>query len=458
MTFFTRIALLFIVCLSLNTLGQTFFKPEKSKVLFLLDASGSMKQAWGDKTKWEVSIQMLNTLADSFISSNEDLEIGIRVFGHQYPRSEHNCTDTKLEIPFSRPAPNEILNKLRQLTPQGYTPIALSLTEAIKDFQKDSFALKAIILLTDGEEMCEGDVCEAARLLQMSKVVIQPYIIGLNQPNDKSVNFDCAGYYFNAKDSLSLKNVTRQVINEALSSTTAQINLNDINQQPTISNIAFTLYNHYSHQIEYNLIHTLRENGNPDTLWLNPSVLYDLEIHSIPPVMKYKIRLTPGVHNIIEIQMPVGSLKLRMDDGGKAANYTSIVRESYASEALYVQDLNTDELYLRGDFDIDFLSLPRVSKKLVYLQEEKEKVMKLPRPGKVQFVNVDADIASVYEIKMDEYQMLYEFDHIKEKDILELLPGNYVVVFLPKEAAKSDYTKSMYFTVISNKITQVNLR
>ena len=292
----------------------------------------------------------------------------------------------------------------------------------------------------------------------MKKVVLQPYVIGLNLPNNKSIQFNCAGYYFNAKDSTSLKNVTKQVINEALSITTAQINLNDINNQPTISNIAFTLYEHHSHQIEYNLIHTLRENGNPDTLLLNPAVLYDLEIHSIPPVMKYGIRLTPGIHNVIDIQMPVGMLKLRMEDGAKAASYRSIVKESFASEALYIQDLNTDELYLRGDFDIDFLSLPRISKKLVYLQEEKEKVMKLPRPGKVQFINVDAEIASVYEVKMDEYHMLFEFDRVKEKDELELLPGKYVVVFLPKNANRSDYTKSLYFTVVSNKTSQVNLR
>jgi hypothetical protein len=59
---------------------------------------------------------------------------------------------------------------------------------------------------------------------------------------------------------------------------------------------------------------------------------------------------------------------------------------------------------------------------------------------------------------MDEFRMVIELDKVKEKDMVTLLPGHYAIVFLPKESPKSDYTKTMYFDVSSEKMTTLNLR
>lgn len=454
------ILLLGICFCNQNAISQTntAFKPTHTRILFLLDASGSMKEKWNDKTKFDISKELIYHLVDSLQSASPDVEVGIRVYGHQYPRAMHNCLDTKLEIPFAKNNALAIKEKLDKITPQGYTPIALSLIEAAKDFSYDSTSLNAIILVTDGEEMCEGNPCDATKELMKKRIAIKPFIIGLNIGADVVMDFNCVGTYYDAKDENTFTKLLQNVTDQALKNTTLQINLLDNLNQPTISNIAFTLYDHFTGAIKYNFIHTLNEFNNPDTLYINPAGTYDIEVHSIPPVKKYQIELVAGTHNVVSIQMPIGYLSLKMENKKTADNTPCVIREAYSSEILYVQDLNDNEAYIRGDFDIDFLTLPRYTKKLVYVPEEKEKVMTIPKSGKVQFVNVDANIASVYEIKMGEFNMLYEFDKIKEKDELILLPGRYAVVMRPRSASKSDFTKTIYFDVLSEKTTAVNLR
>lgn len=434
------------------------FNPTHTRILFLLDASGSMKEKWNDKTKYEISKELIYHLVDSLQTTNPDVEVGIRIYGHQFPRAVHNCNDTKLEVPFAKNNAAFIKTKLDQITPQGYTPIALSLKEAAKDFSYDSTSLNAIILVTDGEEMCEGNPCDATKELIKKRIAIKPFIIGLNIASDVVMDFNCVGNYYDAKDETTFDRLLKNVTDQALKNTTLQINLLDIKNQPSISNIPFTMYDHYTGAIKYNFIHTLNEQNLPDTLYINPAGTYDIEVHSIPPVKKYKIELIAGTHNVIPIEMPIGYLKLSMENKKLADDIPCVVREAYSSEILYVQDLNDNEAYIRGDFDIDFLTLPRYSKKLVYVPEEKEKEMLIPKSGKVIFVNVDASIASVYEIKLGEFKMLYEFDKVKEKDELELLPGRYAVVMRPKSAPKTDFTKTIYFDIQAEKTTNLNLR
>jgi len=434
------------------------FHSNKTRILFVLDASGSMNQKWGSQSKFQLSKELIYHLADSLQQANEAVEFGVRVFGHQFPRSAHNCLDSKLEVPFTPKNAAVLRAKLSKITPQGYSPIAYSLLKAAEDFPMDTAAVNAIILVTDGEEKCEGDPCLAAKELAKKKVALKPFIIGLNLPKDLVMDFNCVGKYFDAHDSNALGNVLGKVVGQAMRPTTAQINLLDIKGEATVTNIAFTMYDHFSGAIRYNFIHTLNEQGNPDTLFLNPTGVYDIEVHSIPPIVKRNVELIAGVHNIIPIVMPIGYLHLKMDNARPADEVQCVVREAYSSEILYVQDLNDDEAYLRGDFDLDFLTLPRFSKKLVYVKEEKERQISIPKSGKVQFVNVDASIASIYEIKMDEFHMVIELDKVKEKDTVTLLPGRYAVVFLPKGSPKSDYTKTMYFDVSSEKMTTLNLR
>ncbi|MEM6298554.1 MAG: vWA domain-containing protein, partial [Bacteroidota bacterium] len=129
--------LLFCCCtlLSLPTIAQK--KPEKTpkttRILFLLDGSGSMRATWDGRQRIDIAREILLDITDS-LTQQPNIEVALRVYGHQFDRRYQNCTDSKLEVSF---APNNYANvrsTLSRLTPQGVTPIAYSLEQATKDF------------------------------------------------------------------------------------------------------------------------------------------------------------------------------------------------------------------------------------------------------------------------------------------------------------------------------------
>ena len=75
------------------------FEGRKTRILFLLDASGSMLAEMEDVNRWAVAVTLLSNMADS-LRQVQDVEIGLRVFGHNKPNSLRDCNDTKLEVPF----------------------------------------------------------------------------------------------------------------------------------------------------------------------------------------------------------------------------------------------------------------------------------------------------------------------------------------------------------------------
>src|SRR5919112_2364480 len=75
-------------------------KPKVTRILFLLDASGSMMARWEGQPRWAVAKRMLAKMVDS-LNAYPNLELGLRVYGHQFPNADKNCQDSRLEVPFA---------------------------------------------------------------------------------------------------------------------------------------------------------------------------------------------------------------------------------------------------------------------------------------------------------------------------------------------------------------------
>src|SRR5687768_9134900 len=124
-------SLCFILILAGGNLawGQAAVNPEplkKTRILFLLDMSGSMLAKWENSTRTEVAKNLLSKLVDS-LQHYQNLELGLRAYGHLYGRESNNCQDSKLEVPFSENNEKQIIDRLKQITPKGNTPITYSL-------------------------------------------------------------------------------------------------------------------------------------------------------------------------------------------------------------------------------------------------------------------------------------------------------------------------------------------
>ena len=268
--------------LILSSQQAQVYKPTVSRILFVLDGSGSMKQKYDKTSKFETAKQILFKLIDSVEHKNPNVEFAVRVFGFQSPNTMHNCKDSKLLIPFAKNNASKIFGELGHITPQGMSPIAYSIQVGAGDFPDDPHSLNSIVLITDGEETCGGDPCKTSKELLAKKISLKPFIVGLNVDSSAYARYKCMGTFFNTTNEASFYHAVGVIIKQTLNTTTAQINLLDQNGNPTITNIPFTLYDHYTGKIEYNFLHTMNEKGNPDTLYLDPVGVYDLVLHTSP--------------------------------------------------------------------------------------------------------------------------------------------------------------------------------
>lgn len=446
-----RFAILFLLIFTCSLAAEAqkvmAFQPDKTRILFLLDGSGSMREEWNGQSKFDLAKALLYNLVDSLQQENANVEFAIRIFGHQSPRAANNCKDSKLEVPFASSTSQSIKAKLESIKPQGHTPIAYSLYLAAQDFtETDNDVTNAIILITDGKENCEGDPCASSRLLAEKRISLRPFIVGLNIALEDQGTFDCVGTYYDTKDQAAFENVLNVVVSQAIKSTTAQVNLLNKAGKPVVTNIEFSLIDHYSGQVLYNFVHALDEEGRPDTLRLDPVGVYDLKVHTYPPVYKRGIELAPGKHNIIAADVPTGVLHTDRDKT-ETLDVQALVSEAYNASILYVQELNTMNEYLIGDYDVEVLTLPRKKYKMEYIPPDEQLDIVIPLPGKVTIITPEKGKLGIFEVIEDKLKLVFEFSESKEVETLELQPGDYVAVYRPAKQQKADLTQNESFTV-----------
>jgi len=424
-----------------NAQTQEPHKAEKTRILFLLDASGSMNAKWEGQKMFNVARQLLTDIVDSVQIATDNVEFGLRMYGHQSPRKEKDCQDTKLEVPFGSENAEAINRAMKSADPQGWTPIAYSLFQAAKDFPEKSSRVKnALILITDGLETCDGDLCAAGRLLRKKRVTLKPFIIGMGL-GDQEEYFDCVGQYYDASKAEGFKKVSNLVVSQSLGNTTTQVNLLDKNNQPTITNVPMTFYDAYSGQVLYNFIHTLDKNGNPDTLFLDPTGTYNLTVHTTPTLHKKGIELNPGTHNIIGLRANKGDLTLKEKNKRGNSQARCVVRKAKSHAFVNVQDFNKTRDYLNDDYELDIFTFPRQQNNSLQISEEKPREITIQEPGQITFLTDKLLIGSIYKIENRNWHKLYEFKPFKGRQTLAIQPGTYKFVYRPQDASKAERTK-----------------
>ena len=170
--------------------------PRQPRILILLDGSSSMLQPWEKVTRFKEAAAIISSLIDSIYSVNAGVEFGLRVYGHQSPAQEANCTDTRQEVMFSKNNAVQMALRLASLHPYGVSPIAYSLKEAAdNDLLDEARNAYSIILITDGGESCGGDICATVQSLIARKIYFRPYIISLVNDAPLRQQYDCLGTY-----------------------------------------------------------------------------------------------------------------------------------------------------------------------------------------------------------------------------------------------------------------------
>jgi len=426
-----------------------------NRILFVFDASQSMIGRWESDTKFNIATRLFSTILDS-LRGTPNLELALRLYGHQRYYPPGDCIDTELKVPFGKDNIAQIKQVFRSVSPKGITPIAHSLSEAAKDFPPCDNCRNIIILITDGIEECDGDPCLVSVELQRQGIILKPFIIGIGRSFKEQ--FECVGTYFDAKDENEFRQALKVIISRALNPTTIQVNLLDIYENPKETNVNMTFYDHVSGKIKHNLIHSMNSKGVPDTLEIDPLVTYDIVVHTIPPVHKDSIKLTSGIHNTVGIDAPQGFLAFRAKGRTILKDLLCIIRKKGEHETINVQDFDQLEKYLTGTYEAEILCLPRISSGDIEIRQNHTTTVEIPLPGIAVIQTTTKGYGSVYLENRNELIWLYNLkDTPQHQETLYLQPGNYRVVFRSKYANRTFYTIEKGFEIKSGLTTNVRL-
>ena len=419
-----------------------------NRILFVFDASQSMLGRWQSGRKIDIAKQLLTNITDS-LKDVKNLELGLRVYGHQRSFPPQDCDDTKLEINFipSNIFSERIRGKLSMIKAKGTTPIAKSLEEAAADFPIDN-SRNIVILITDGKEECGMDPCAVSRLFAKKGIILKPFVIGIGLDKSWQDNLDCVGTFFDAANERDFSNILNVVISHVVDNTTTQVNLLDSLGNPTETDVPLTFYDNFTDIVKYNYIHTMNSMGNPDTMIIDPVLKYKVIAHTIPPVESEIITISPGKHTIIPLKTPQGKLKIMINT---KENYQFIVRKTNQKETINVQTINSTQKYITGNYDIELLTLPRQYFNNIRINQNQLTKLQLPSTGLANILLPANGYGGVFLNDEDELVEIYKFNGESNQYKLTLLPGKYTVVYRAKSSKKYIYTDEKTFVIKSGK-------
>jgi len=417
------------------------------RILFIFDASQSMLGRWQSGRKIDIAKKLLSNMVDS-LKNIENLEIGLRVYGHKSGYPPQDCDDTQLEVNFLKAdsAVKMIKKKLSVIKSRGTTPIGRSLEEGAKDLQAAGNARNIVILITDGKEECGINPCEVSRFYQNEGIILKPFVIGVGLDKSWKKSFDCVGRFFDASREDDFINILNIVISHVIDNTTSQVNLLDESGNPTETNVTITFQEEFSGKSKYEYIHTMNSYGNPDTMVIDPVFSpYRVIAHTIPPVSIENINIIPGKHTIIPLKTPQGELKIIMNSTEK---YEYIVRSKGSNTTLNVQRINQVEKYITGTYDIEILSLPRIDT-TIEIKQNHQTTLTIPTPGLANIRLPSKGYGGVYNLRNNKLEQIIHFNGEFTDHRITLLPGIYKVIFRALSANEYIYTKEKKFIIKS---------
>ncbi len=438
---------------------ETIEKP-LTRILFIFDASTSMVEKWEGEQKFNKAKELIFELLDSLqdIQKAENIELALRVYGHQSPAPPPDCLDSKLEVSFGENTIGLIKEKLNSIVPKGTTPIAYSIGQAENDFPPCDECRNIIILITDGIEMCQGDPCEVSIALQKKGVVLKPYIIGVDIDINLKNVLDCMGNYFDAANEKEFKQAINTIVAQVTNLTTVQVNLLDERGKPLETNVAMSFHDNLSGDIRYTYMHTMNPQGQPDTIYLDLLSIYDLKVHTVPPRYKDSIKLKEGILNIIELPTPQGTLFVNViGDTSINSNIKCIIRKSGIPETMYVLDADKKQKLITGLYNIEVLTLPRLYFDAVEIKQDQTHTITIAEPGEVIINFKKPSYGTLLHEYGDILTNLYDFKPDKTHYKFRLQPGYYRIVYREKDKKQSLNTSETKFRIKSGDFRIENL-
>jgi hypothetical protein len=171
---------LVVLFVAVAALGPAAVAPAQvgsEPILLILDASGSMNRV--DDAGTVLIDAAKDALQEIVVRLPQDAEVGLRVYGHRTSNEDPiaGCLDTELVVPVGPIDRGALRAAIEAIDASGFTPIGLSLTEAMSDLE--SVGGGTVILVSDGVDTCAPpDPCEIAAEMAAAGILTRIHTVG----------------------------------------------------------------------------------------------------------------------------------------------------------------------------------------------------------------------------------------------------------------------------------------
>ncbi len=184
-----------------------------SDVMFVLDASNSMWGRVDGRPKIEIAKEVLLQTA---VNLPAGTRTGLIAYGHRFNHELKECSDMELVDGYHNHNTAQFKELLDYVTPKGQTPIAGTLLESIPWVSGQGAQNPTVVLITDGVESCDGDVCAAATALAQSGINTKIHVVGYDLGSGQREQVQCIaengnGKYFEASNAVGLQDALQEV-------------------------------------------------------------------------------------------------------------------------------------------------------------------------------------------------------------------------------------------------------
>lgn len=148
---------------------------EEPEIVLIVDGSKSMDEPFpGAQTRMDMSRKSISNLVRGL---PKPVDVALVEFT--------TCTNVRRDRFYSAPEREALIREVERLTPTGGTPLARSIERAgnIVSGQADS----TIVVVSDGEDTCNGDPCAAARAINREKPNVTINVIDISGGSGRSV-------------------------------------------------------------------------------------------------------------------------------------------------------------------------------------------------------------------------------------------------------------------------------
>lgn len=189
-----------------------------TRLLIVLDASGSMARETRDGTSMTAAQSAVD---DVLADIDPATQVGLRVFGSEVDSggrpTQAACRDTRLVAPLAPLDRDGLSDAVRSFSPVGETPIGYTVEQAMRDL--GTAGRRSILLVSDGEESCRPDPCEALREAEDSGVDVRIHTVGVRVGDTARSQLRClaqysGGSYTEARSDAELSGAMRSALDD----------------------------------------------------------------------------------------------------------------------------------------------------------------------------------------------------------------------------------------------------